>query len=377
MKVFAIGLACLLTIMLSVSIAQTDNPPADAEKVAPDFEQLIVTIEPFRLDSAGFTEELRFDKTGVCWYKALPAGPNPVPRGGGFQHTPKNSRMRLINRLLQDAKWLASPGVDEVATSIHPTTVKISLKRDGKETSITWRGDPPEPYAALLQELGGIAAQERRIYLKNYLAGREGNEAWQEIGRELAALRGEPYSKSNYDIDYERYLPTAQQIIRSFHGKPDDELIPAIRLIAYLKAKSELPWLHRLADDRSSRIRQEIAMALGKIHEPESLPVLVKMMMAAGTSKDVGFELIQWGPDAVPEIVSLIEQSTDGRLEERERVPCEDMIRTYLDHWSKVPTPIDPDVVTAVRKALDAKDPLNGTVRVTYHKEFLRRISRD
>jgi hypothetical protein len=168
----------------------------------------------------------------------------------------------------------------------------------------------PEPYASLLRELEGLAIQERRIYLHDYVAGKEGVDAWQEIGHELDALRGGPYAKSQFPIDYERYLPIAKRIIRSFYSNHDDELIPAVRLSGQFQVKSDLTFLHRMAHDRSFQLRREVAWALGRIHDRQSLPVLQAMMWAQGTRWDVGFELIQWGDEAVPYVIDLISLST-------------------------------------------------------------------
>ena len=130
-----------------------------------------------------------------------------------------------------------------------------------------------------------------------------------------------------------------------------------------------------MAQDRSSHIRQEVAWTLGRIHDPESLPVLLAMMSGAGTRWEVGFELVRWGDDAVPGIVKLIELSTKDGSDERERVTGEDMIRAYLQHWDMIPQPIHPDVVQAVNEALKAKNPQNGGIRTTYHEEFLKKFA--
>ena len=112
----------------------------------------------------------------------------------------------------------------------------------------------------------GLILQERRIYLHDYVSGQAGTEAWQDIGREMQALRGGPYSKPAYNFDYQRYLPIAQRIIRDFYSVQDDELIPAVRLVAQLKADSELPFLHRLAHDRTLNPAKK-SRALRHIHD--------------------------------------------------------------------------------------------------------------
>lgn len=378
MKRVALRLEMLLILAFVTTRASGEDPQPPRDVAKPAFEQLVVDIEPFGSPYNAQVEQLRIEATGRCWYKVegYKATQNIPDRNGAvFDHTPSQDRIRRLNTLLEDTQWLTAAGADGKPHR-HPTTVRLMLKRGGAQRSVVCEGELPKPYAALLHELYGIAVQERRIYQHDYLPSRAEPDAWQEIGREMAALRGESYAKSLFDFEYERYLPIARRIIRDFHNKQEDELIPAIRLAGYLKSKPELSFLHRMADDRSMRVRKEIAQALGMIHDKESLPVLVSMMPAAGTGREVGFELIKWGNDAVPDIVKLIEQSTNEReiFESRERTTGENMIRAYLDNWAKVEKPIEPDVVAAVRKALDAKDPKNGLIRTTYHVEFLKLI---
>lgn len=368
---------CLLWIIVARPASGEDASAAKGD-VKPAFEQLVVTFEPSVLSNHAVAQ-LRIEATGKCWFKAegtAARGDQPGRSGGIFSHQLSDDRIRRLNRLLTDTEWLTVPGGDGLATQTDAATIRLALTQAGKATSMVCVGERPAPYAELLRELQGIEIQEHRIYLHDYVAGREGRNAWQDVGRELAAMRGESYAKSAYRIEYERYLPIARRIIREFHGEPDDELLPAIRLIGTLTAKSELTFLHRLSDDRSMPIRSEVAWALGRIHDPESLPVLIRMMPARGSSLEVGYELIQWGEDAVPDIVSLIGQSTDNTLTPQERTTGEFMIRAYLENWNKLPKPVSPAVIEAVQRALAAKDPQNGLIRIAYHEEFLRLVSK-
>ena len=345
----------------------------------PLFTELVVSIQPFEAPRNGFIEELKFLADGKCWYKVegREAAPNqPARNGAVFDHTLSGERIRQLNQLLGDTKWLtAEAGAKGQPPPLHATAYRLTLRRDGQVTTLDCTERGIELYQPLLHFLDGIAAQERRVYRHDYIGGQEGTDAWQEIGRELAALRGEPYGKSPYDIDYARYQPIAVRIVRDHHGQRDEELIPSLRLIGHLQVQLELEFIHHMAHDRSSHVRQEMAWTLGKIHDPESLPVLLGMMSAAGTRWDVGFELIQWGDDAVPGIVKLIELSTNDGPEERERGIGEDMIRAYLEHWDKIAQPIPADVVSAVKDALKAKNPQNGGIRTTYHEEFLKKVA--
>ncbi len=354
-------------------------PPVAPAAAQPAFTEFVVNIQPFEASRNGYIEQLKFEANGKCWYKVegREAEPNlPARTGAVFDHTLSPGQIRKLNRLLGDTKWLTEAAVAQgQAPPLHATAYRLTLKRDGQEKTIACTERGAELYKPLLHFLDGIAVQERLVYRHDYLSGQEGTEAWQEVGRELAALRGEPYGKSPFDIDYARYLPIAIRNVRDHHGEPDEELVTAIRLIGHLKVKSELEFIHRMAQDRSSHVRQEVAWTLGRLHDPKSLPVLLEMMSAAGTRWEVGFELIQWGDDAVPGIVKLVELSTKEGVAEQERVTGEDMIRSYLQHWEKVPQPIPADVVAAVKQALADKNPQNGGIRTTYHQEFLKKVA--
>jgi hypothetical protein len=189
-------------------------------------------------------------------------------------------RIKRLNKVLNDTKWLTADGGEGPATHTDAGTTTLTLRREGKQTTITCHGERPEPYAALLRELGGLVIQERRVYLHDFVSGADGTAAWREIGDELNALRGDGQAASLIPIDYDRYLPIARRIIHSFYNNQDAELIPAVRLVGQLKANSELPFLHRMAHDRSADLRREVARALGRIHDRESLAVLVDMMAA-------------------------------------------------------------------------------------------------
>ena len=360
-----------LSLLLSpIVVFGSPGDEPDAVVVKPAFEQLTVTLEPFGMSPQAIEEELLFKSDGKCWYKAKP---QPGLRSGGvFEHTLSQARLQTLNQWLEKTSWLAEAKAAG-GPQLHQGVVTVTLVRNKQETRIVSQGVPQGNYAGLIHEFRSIAAQERRIYLHDYVGGRDATETWSELGRELASLRGEPYAKSQFDIEYTRYLPIARRIVRSFHDQSEEELIPAIRLIAFLRAQSEIPFLHRMSDDRSARIRQEVARALSQIHDKESLPVLVRMMLAGSTRRDVGFELIRWGDDAVPEIVKLIEQVSSGPARGNEFTIGEDMVRAYLDHWDQIKKPMPMPVIAAIQKVLSSRDPADGTFRTTYFADLLNR----
>jgi hypothetical protein len=283
------------------------------------------------------------------------------------------AHIERLNKRLEATEWLTAKGAEGRATHTHPATVTITLTRDGNTRSVVCQGRRPAPYEALLHAIYSLAVQERRIYLRSYVSGDAGVAAWAETGREIAALRGDPAGEPVYAVDYARYLPMARDVLRPFHSGTDEELIPAVRLIGHFKAADELRFLHRLAHDRSSNVRHEVAWALGRIHDRQSLPILASMMAAPANLEAAGAQLVRWGDEAVPFIVELIAKSTDPQLEHWEHTVGEDMIRAYLGHWEKVDR-IDPRVEAAVRSALEKADPQNAVIRTTYHKEFFERM---
>jgi hypothetical protein len=375
----ALRTVSLLAIAILTTVAVADVRQARAEDVKPAFNELVVKFEPTPLTYFfGQGEELKIESNGQCWYTAegREARPNVSARSGGvIGHRLSTDRIERLNKLLKETQWLAAPGA-EGKPPIDAGTIRLTLSRERRQVSVECHDGCPEPYASLLRELKGLAIQERRIYLHDYVSGKDGTDAWQEVGHELDALRGGPYLKSPFPIDYECYLPIATRNIRNFYGSNDDELIPAVRLIGQLQVKSEMTFLHRMAHDRSSHLRREVAWALRRIHDRQSLPVLEAMVSANETRWDVGFELIQWGDEAVPYIVDLISLSTKDTPEHEENTMGEDMIRAYLEHWNKLELPVDPRVVAEVRRSLESKNPQNGMIGTGYHREFLKKIAR-
>jgi hypothetical protein len=378
MKRAALSMPSPVVVALLASVAVAEERAAKSDDAKPAFEELVVKFAPSFLSSFGQSEQLQIAQDGRCVYKVeeRQQRANVAARNGGvIIHTLAADRIRRLDKVLRDTNWLTADGGDGPATHTDAGTTTLTLRREGKQMSVACHGERPEPYAALLRELGGLVVQERRVYLHDYVSGAEGTAAWREIGDELIALRGDRQAAPLLPIDYDRYLPIARRIVHAFYNNHDAELIPAVRLVGQMKAKSELPFLHRMAHDRSADLRREVAWALGLIHDRESLPVLVDMMAAQGTRWDVGFELIRWGDDAVPQIVELIGLSTKDTPDHEENTIGEDMIRAYLEHWRKLAQPVEPRVVAAVRKSLQTANP-QKSIRTTYHREFLKAVER-
>ena len=76
------------------------------------------------------------------------------------------------------------------------------------------------------------------------------------------------------------------------------------------------------------------------------------------------WELIRLGEPAVPAICKVIEPD-----ESEGNSPAVLMIRAYIDHWKKVPQPIDPRIIGAVLANMQ-HDKVRG--RMNYHRELLK-----
>jgi hypothetical protein len=158
---------------------------ARVEDAKPAFDELVVKSEPSLLSSFSQEEQLQIKSNGQCWYRAGngEARPNVAARSGGvFDHMVSADRIERLNKLLKETQWLTAQGAEGPATQSDAGTIRLTLRRDGKQVSIGCHGNRPEPYASLLRELEGLAIQERRVYLHDYVSGTTGTQAWQEIG---------------------------------------------------------------------------------------------------------------------------------------------------------------------------------------------------
>src|SRR5262249_59959680 len=115
--------------------------------------------------------------------------------------------------------WSAGGG-EGPATHTDAWTTTLTLRREGKTTSIACHGERPEPYASLLRELSGLALQERRVYLHDYVSGAEGTQAWREIGDELIALRGDRRGASLLPPPHPPPLPPSPPLLPPLFNTP-------------------------------------------------------------------------------------------------------------------------------------------------------------
>jgi hypothetical protein len=133
----------LLVTALSNVVVRGAEPKSPPEVAKPDFQQLIVIVEPAGLSSQGQVEQLRFERTGKCWYKtdgSRATGVGEARSGAVCDHMLSQGRIRRLNRLLEETNGLTATGGEGRATQTHPARIRITLKKDGMERTVVCEG---------------------------------------------------------------------------------------------------------------------------------------------------------------------------------------------------------------------------------------------
>jgi RNA polymerase sigma factor (sigma-70 family) len=288
------------------------------------------------------------------------------------RHTFDVKRLRRLEALLKKTDWLTAPGYEGRVVQLHATTYTLTVKRYGKARTITFEGAKDEPYKSLLSFFRDIATQEYLLYRLERLPAREKYDACRQIDYYVRAERGAKYDKPPADLDLRRYVPTCQRYVRHAFQYSTEEVAPAVRLLGYLGSEADREYIAALANDRNLNVRQAVAEALGALGGEKSLPVLRRMVHS---TQEAAWQLVRLGPLAVPTVVEVIE---GGKDPSNEREPgfldYQKVIRAYLDHWDRVPRPIDPRVLEAVRKSMAV--PKVKAYGTQYHRQLLDLASR-
>jgi RNA polymerase sigma factor (sigma-70 family) len=358
---------------------ETPSYPTPAGKIMGfDFEEAAISIRPFQPFAAEQPSTIRIlgvKGVAFCDYRVeeRPAlGTEPKWEAAYLGHKLDTQRVQRLQDLLKKTKWLTAPGYEGRATHLHPTKYTLTIQRQGKRRTIILDGDKGEPYKSLITFFRGIAHQENLLYRLERLPAREKYAACREIEQYILAEQGKPYGKPTVPIDLRRFEPTFERYVRNPFTYSREELVPALRLLGYLRSASEREYIAALANDRDFTVREAVAEALGALGGPESVAVLRRMVRS---TPEAAWQLIRLGPVAVPAIVELIES---GKNPFNEREPYfldyQKVIRAYIDHWDKVPQPIDPRVLAAVRKSMAV--PNIKTYGTQYHKKLLELAAR-
>jgi RNA polymerase sigma factor (sigma-70 family) len=348
--------------------------PAKAADIKVDFEEASLSIRPSFL-APQQPHSIRIRGDGICEYRIeeRPArGGAPRWDPAYLEHKLPLERLRRLEGLLKKTAWLSAPGHAGRADHLHPTNYVLKVKRKGQTLTVTMDGEKPEPYRSVVSFFHGIALQENLVYRLERLPGREQYAACAEIDRYVQAERGGPFAKPLYEVDLRRYAPTFRRYVRDPFDRSKEELVPALRLLGHLRLASEREHIVTLANDRDSYVRAAVAEALGALGGKESVAVLRRMLRS---TSEAAWQLVRLGPLAVPTIVEVIEgASTRTSAREPGALDHQRLIRGYIDHWDKVPKPIDPRVLAAVRKSMAS--PRGKGPSTEYHKKLLELASR-
>ncbi len=165
-----------------------------------------------------------------------------------------------------------------------------------------------------------------------------------------------------HDFNFERYHDLFAGALDQWYVKNSDELATAVDLMLLLKRDVHGATIARLRFDRDSNLRTTVAQALPALMGREAIPFLADMIESTAEAR-IG--LIGLGEPAVPTIVSIIEPNAT-----RENQRSVAMIRAYIDHWSKLPKPIDARILKAVIANMQLENVRDQGL--SYHRELLK-----
>jgi hypothetical protein len=345
---------------------ETDTPSDDEPGDEAAFDSLTVSFKAALSRKA--PEQIRIDGDGSCLYviDAQPARGTEPPRPGVVQKSQLAARrMAELERLLAKTDWLTAEGGEGRALHTDAAEVKITLVRDEKTKTITCLGQRPEPYRSLLWFLQGVAEQEFRFYQLTGGVARERDDACRTIRFEIEGLtgqsgRGLPY----YDIDLRRFAAPMAKIVREPKEIPYEQVIAAIKLLAYVGAESEFEAIAKLQGDMT---RNTVAESIADFGGERAVPVLARLAPSNGEAL---WGLVRLGEIAVPTLVRMIEPGT-----KRASDTSEQAVRAYIEHWNELPGPVDERIVAAAREAL--ADVVKHGGRKEYYQAFLKLVESD
>ena len=130
-------------------------------------------------------------------------------------------------------------------------------------------------------------------------------------------------------------------MIRKPFGKPDEEVITAIDLLAYLGDTTCAEDVTHLLRDRDLHVRTSAARAIADLGYEKAIPMLAETVDATDEAR---WSLIRLG--AADTIVKIIERGVSA-----DDVRSVQLVRAYLDHWRELPGPLNERIIAAVRKA--------------------------
>jgi len=331
---------------------------------APAFDSVSVSVRGgLRLvGGRAATVKVSADGSCVCLVPGRPArGERKAWRPARLVHRLSQERVQELESVLADTKWLTLPK-SAGPPPVDASQYEITLVRLGREHTITCNPSWPAPYVSLIGFFEGIMRQESLVYRLSWISRKESLSACEELTSEIEALSGgwgrmHPRRK----LDYARFLPRFKQVLDNPYRAHPIQIRTAIKLVTYLKDRSECPHIRRLLYVLDDRVQSAAAQAVADLGDAKAIPALVETLRATHEAR---WSLIRFGRAAVPYIVRVIEPGAQD-----DNLDSVDLVRTYIEHWGELPGPLDIRVVAAARRAVAATE--SRTWR-DYYEQFLR-----
>ncbi len=388
-RCLAMGLVVLLTSLVVGKGPDTTSKPASGAAQSSagfDLPTLMARHKPPYVHPAGVPDKsITFERVDVVIHVVFsPLPPTYLSIGrdgsyfcnidtvgtpGGKQRTGARLVARLpaprlaeLQRLLEATQWLTAAGGEGPALHTDASNMTVAVTRDGKARTIKMEGQRPAPYAPLQKFFDDLAWQEH-IYHRLRSLPEESRHALYELHNEIEGALGRPgHQAPQREINFDRYHELFAYMLVHWYSRGTDELRTAIDLMLLLKRTEHATAIARLRHDRDSNMRATVARALAGLMGEKAIPLLVEMLQS---TQEARIAVIGIGEPAVPAIASIIE-----RDETREGSESVGMIRAYIDNWSKLPKPIDPRVITAVK--LNVQREKVRERGYAYHRELLK-----
>lgn len=376
------NLAVLLVLLGVVQVpGVAAEPPPNRGKNLP--ELMARYTPPPLIPGRALDADITFDRIDVVIEQVMGRGQSPyisIARSGSYLykldtvklggkeraganivHRLPESRMKDLQRLLEETKWLTAAGHEGPALHTDAATMTIALTRQGKLTTVVLEGQRPAPYDALQRFFDDLDWQEDLFYRLTRLP-EEAASANYELQVSVESALGRPGRAGlHHVIQFDRFYEFFKGKLDRWYVGNTQELQVAVDLTVLLEKVEQADAVSRLRFDRDLNLRSNVARALPILYGDKAIPFLVDMIESTAEAR---IALIRLGDVAVPTIASIIEPD-----EGREFSRAVALIRAYIDNWKTLPGPIDVRVIGALQANMQLE---NVRDRMSYHKELLK-----
>jgi hypothetical protein len=319
----------------------------------------------------------------------VPGGKRGTPGGA-----PCVARYRLsaadlheLVALLERTNWLGA--ADETPHLAVPdaTLYNMVLVRGGKETPAVHADgvQTAGAYGDLVHFVDRLTRQEELLLA---VTNKDGPGGHRLTGGELDALMGIGWTSPPHApaLDYGRLVPAYEAILHDPEGWSPYDVEAGVKLMAYLRLRSQRPSLEALARGGAignpsykptPYVRDAAVAALARLGPVESLetldalaadeqvsravaeallaapvdkaaPILVRV---ANVSPDAAWALIRMGDAAEPAILQILRRPGD---EVSSEAASYNIIRQYFEHWNELLGPPSPKVLAAIHDKVES-----------------------